>query len=233
MSNIKLIDLHTHILPTVDDGSNSFELSLEMINQMINDGITEIVLTPHNFKSVTLKERDEQILIFKELLEKTKDLNIKLHLGAEVTYRETFEIDYSKFTINDGKYLLIEFSETRETDIYSIVFNILKKGIIPIIAHIERYQYLTKEDYKKISQLGALIQVNSSAILKKRGRKEYKIAMNLIKENLVNFIASDCHNLSRRTPDLKESYLYLKSKKIDEKQLKNIYYNNQKEVLNN
>ena len=209
-----MIEMHCHILPMVDDGAKDFDVSLELIKKEIEEDNKIIVLTPHQNKNYLDKELLENRFI--ELKEKAKDLDCKLYLGSELYYYERFieDLDNGKIqTMNNSKYVLIEFSTTLETAIADILYDMTIKGYKPIIAHIERYDYLTFDDYKEIAKY-ALIQVNADAFKNKANKKNLKF---LLKNKLVTFIASDCHDLNTRCCD------YSVAKKVVMKKYKDQY----------
>lgn len=212
-----MIDIHTHILPAVDDGSKSFEDSLKMIQLEIENGVDTIVLTPHYFKSeLNAQNKDLIFSQYEKLLEKTKDFNIKLILGSEIYYSDEImdELISNKIiTLGNSKYLLIEFSLYDEYyNIPDVFLDIMALGYKVIFAHPERYVYLSVNQIKKISELGCLIQINTSSILGDFGRKIQKKAFKLIKSKCVNFIASDAHSLNVRKPNLKEALQFVEKK---------------------
>ena len=212
-----MIDIHTHILPAVDDGAKSFEDSLKMIQLEIENGVDTIVLTPHYFKNeLNAQNKDLIFAQYKKLLEKTKDFNIKLILGSEIYYSDEImdELISNKIiTLGNSKYLLIEFSLYDEYyNIPDVFLDIMALGYKVIFAHPERYVYLSVNQIKKISELGCLIQINTSSILGDFGRKIQKKAFKLIKSKCVNFIASDAHSLNVRKPNLKEALQFVEKK---------------------
>ena len=212
-----MIDIHTHILPAVDDGAKSFEDSLKMIQLEIENGVDTIILTPHYFKNeLNAQNKDLIFAQYEKLLEKTKDLNIKLILGSEIYYSDEImdELISNKIiTLGNSKYLLIEFSLYNEYyNIPDVFLDIMALGYKVIFAHPERYVYLSVNQIKKISELGCLIQINTSSILGDFGRKIQKKAFKLIKNKSVNFIASDAHSLNVRKPNLKETLQFVEKK---------------------
>ena len=214
-----MIDIHTHILPQVDDGSDSIDTSLYLLNQEIKEGINKVILTPHQNK----QNLDKKGLIekYNEFKEKVKDLPIELYLGSEVYYYSGLKEDLKDgkiLTLMDSKYFLVEFSTRIEYNIKDILYDFTVLGFKPIIAHIERYDYLSKEDYEEISKY-ALIQVNASSFFNKNYKK---ICMYLLKNNLIDFIASDCHDRFRDVSFTKTIKLIKKkNKELYEKILKN------------
>lgn len=204
-----MVDIHSHILPCVDDGSKRLESSLALVVNEIKNGVEKIILTPHNKSGVYDIPREEIIKNFENFNKEveSKNLNVKLYLGQEVYVCDKF---YDKLdsgdviTINGTKYLLIEFNYYNETDILKHVNNVVKYGYVPVIAHVERYEYLDWHILYDLKMLGALIQVNSSCFVKNRNKKLLNKALNAIRENSIDFIASDVHE--NRKNYMKKAY---------------------------
>ena len=210
-----MIDIHAHIIPDVDDGSNSLQSSIELIRKAIEFGVTDIICTPHYRKFMFETSIDEIKLSFLNLqreVEKNK-LNIKLHLGQEIYCNSDLEFRKNLSMLDeklissmvDSKYILLEFSYTRDIDIVEIVCMAKNKGYIPIIAHVERYIYANSiSKVLKLIDYGAKIQVNASSIIGEDGRKVKKFVNKLISLGLVDFVASDIHE--SRTNYLEDAY---------------------------
>lgn len=207
-----MIDIHTHILP-VDDGAKDFNDSLELINQELKEGIKTVVLTPH------MNYLYNDVVKIKEAYEilKSHNLNINLLLGSEIRYYDNMVSDLNKgllLTINDTKYVLVEFSLKNKDNITDGIYELIVSGYKPIVAHIERYSYLTKEEIIEIKRMGALIQVNAKSFEK----KDYKKVLHfLLKNNYVDFVASDCHDVVYRNVDFNFA------KEIVKKKYPNLY----------
>lgn len=197
-----MVDIHTHIIPFVDDGSDSLEDSIEMVRHAISIGVSTIYCTPHYIKGRYEKSIDEIKENFDLLVNEVKRLNlpITLYLGQEILY--TGEEDIIKMlnenkllTLNNSKYILLEFPFVREIDdLGELIYNFSCYDYKVIIAHIERYEWM---DLKKVYELkneGALIQINADSLLKLTDKKEYKFVKKLLKLKLVDFIASDTHS---------------------------------------
>lgn len=228
----RFIDIHNHTIPLVDDGSNSFEESLEMIQEMINQGITDAILTPHIQSVATKGTIDDKINNFNKLktLIKEKNLPINIYFGHEVRYVSHLKPKYQELVINNTNYLLMEFSYGNDPDILEVVLNLSALGLKVIIAHVERYRYL---NYNKIVDLklnGALIQVNAKTIYEPFSRGVKKLVHKLLKNKIIDFIATDAHNTTKRPVDLKKAYEFLKDK-YDETYLEDIFYNNAKNII--
>lgn len=207
-----MIDIHNHILYGVDDGSKDLDMSLAMLKEEMEQGVTTIYLTPHqNQQTLTgplLKERYQSFL--EELKEKGIDMDIRL--GAEIYYYPGLKQDLlsgKALTMDESKYVLVEFSTRTETNVSEIVYELVVAGFTPIIAHIERYPYLKKEDYFDIKEAGGLIQINSGSFshFSSRGLIKY-----LLKNGLVDYVATDAHDNSKRKVDFSFVHSYIKKK---------------------
>ena len=207
-----MIDIHNHILYGVDDGSKDLDMSLAMLKEEMEQGVTTIYLTPHqNQQTLTgplLKERYQSFL--EELKEKGIDMDLRL--GAEIYYYPGLKQDLlsgKALTMDESKYVLVEFSTRTETNVSEIVYELVMAGFTPIIAHIERYPYLKKEDYFDIKEAGGLIQINSSSFshFSSRGLIKY-----LLKNGLVDYVATDAHDNSKRKVDFSFVHSYIKKK---------------------
>lgn len=212
-----MIDIHCHILPNVDDGSESLEESIEMAKIAESEGITKIINTSHchfDFKYKKGNELKLELEKFNQAL-KEENINIEVLLGNELYYTsdliERFdELDF--FSMNNSKYILMEFSPINfPKNIEDVIYEIKIRGYIPIIAHAERYKQV-QEDVNIVLDCikeGALIQVNASSILGKNGEKAEDTSKKLLDNNMVHFVATDAHSSNRRRPLIKDSYNYI------------------------
>lgn len=227
-----MIDIHSHILPGVDDGSQSLELSLKMIQKEVEDGVKAVILTPHVQSHVTNSTHDDRKTIFNQLVKEIKNLNlpIELYFGAEIFYRAHIQPDYNEISLAGSKYLLLEFSPAIETPIEEIVYDFSRMGYIPIVAHVERYQYLNFEDYYKIKSSGALLQVNTNSVLENDNRIKKGLVTKLLKHKLIDLISTDTHNMDIKIPNMKDAYIFLQ-KSIDPTYLNALFYDNALKII--
>lgn len=199
-----MIDIHTHILPGVDDGAPNIEMSLKMLRQAQNDGIKAVVLTPHILNTSDLDNEDSYFHLYHELVEAAADENIRLDifLGCELYVQPEMPLDKKMATLNNnGIYFLVEFPMgTIPRFVAEKFFNIITNGMIPVIAHPERNMGFLKrrELAYEFVKRGALLQVNSGSLLGQFGSNSKALTFELIEHNLVHFVASDCHNASTR-----------------------------------
>ena len=212
-----MIDIHTHIIPYVDDGSPNLETSIAMIKHELAIGVDEIIATPHHIYSryestvEVIKER------FNFLCEEVKKQNlpITLYLGQEIYFTHKEDIiqmlkEGKLLTLNNTNRVLLEFSFHREPEnLLEVIYNFRVNGYQVIIAHVERYEWMTYQKVVALVNEGALIQINSDAILGYTSWKEKRFVRKLLKNNLVDYVASDTHSFRPSTLD--KSYKKIKN----------------------
>ena len=231
----ELTDIHSHILPEIDDGSESLEKSLAMIAEEISQGVKNIFCTPH-YRIPYTKEKEETKRIFNEFNEKVKEKNlpVNLYLGQEIAVNEnTLSMLKSGrlLTLKDGKYALLEFSLTKKTmDVSETVHEFVVEGFKPIVAHIERYPYLTIDDAYDVKRGGGLIQINADAAMEVGKIFGGAYIKKLIEENLVDFVASDYHYC--RKNNMKEAY-HAVTKRYGEEVAEKLFFMNAEKILKN
>lgn len=200
-----MVDIHTHILPFVDDGSDSYNLSCQMIEDELAMGVKNIILTPHALRvgMPRLKKSDylKQFVEFKNKIENTYQVN--LYLGQEISYHPQI-IRYLQnnelITMNNTSYILLELPFTNMNIDYDELFyscSVLNYKVI--IAHIERYHYLTYSDMVSFKKHSVLFQINSNSIIGLSGHNLKKLSFKMIKNGLVDLIGSDVHAHRRCT----------------------------------
>ena len=193
------VDIHSHILPGIDDGAKNIEESLELISKMKNLGFSKIIGTPHTYPG--LYENTN-----KTINNSFRELKGKIPKGIEISYASEYMADISileKIKNNEiltlkDKYILIETSfNSMPNDLFELIFEIRLKGFIPIIAHPERYIYMF-EDFKiieKLKNMGCLFQINLLSSTGYYGSKAIEFSDYLFKNNIIDFVGSDIHNI--------------------------------------
>lgn len=205
-----MIDLHCHILPELDDGAKDWDETLKMIEIAKNNGITDLIATPHIYPEFYFPEMDKIKEKFEELKSKSKDINFYLGNDLHLTPETIKYLKEGKaLTLNNGRYVLIEPPEFfSENELENLLFSLRCEGYIPIITHPERYQ-IFREKIKllqRIKEQGNLLQITSASITGYFGETVQEFCKELFKQRLINFIASDAHSPRRRVPFLKEAY---------------------------
>lgn len=208
---MKIVDIHMHIVPCVDDGSQSIEESVTMLQMSATQGVGTVIATPHSWGIDTCGF--EHMLSRYENLRKTveeRQIPVRLHLGCEMlAFADTVDDCIRK--LNDGiyptlagsRFVLTEFDpfETSE-DMKYCVTRIVAAGYVPIIAHMERYREITMCDIRALKDLDAMVQINAYSIVNETNAHTRRLANDCLTERLVDFIGSDAHRLDHRPPKI-------------------------------
>lgn len=200
VNNMK--DIHSHIMYGIDDGASTKEESLSLLKKAYDEGITDIVLTPHyinNSKYNCNNKKKQRIIneLKKEL--KKENISINLFLGNEVMIDKDIIklIEKNEIsTINNTKYILVEFPiHSEEKNSINIMFELIRKGYKPILAHPERYSYINKhpEIIDKYIEMGILLQGNYLSLFGKYGADAKKFLKKLLRQRKITILASDIH----------------------------------------
>ena len=209
-----MIDIHSHILPGIDDGSKNMETSIKMLKMAEVRGTKIIVATPHYIWGRYENQYDEIFALHQKLKlqAKTSGINIEILLGQEVML-DKYSLKLCKEKklrgINGTSYMLIEFPMDKlPRDALDLIYELRILNIKPIIAHPERYEYInrTPTAINDFIEEGCLFQINAGSMQGVFGKKVHNCAKLLVREGLVNFIASDAHSINRRCPGLKEGF---------------------------
>lgn len=195
-------DIHNHILFGIDDGSESLEESIQIIKEAVQNGYTDIILTPH-YRSIQdfTCDNQEKKRIFEQLTQEVERQNIPVHLylGNEVTldgdlmkYLKTDQI----LTLNESRYLLLELPfHSKFAMLHELIFRLRTAGIVPIIAHPERYEYYKDlDEFQQMIQEGALMQGNIGSLYCKYGKNVQERLEEMLKRHMIHFIGSDVHH---------------------------------------
>ncbi|XMB85746.1 CpsB/CapC family capsule biosynthesis tyrosine phosphatase [Mycoplasmatota bacterium WC44] len=232
-----MIDIHTHILPQVDDGAIDIDESIEMIKMSIESGVEKIILTPHYYGNGRNQYSYGELLIrFEDFKSRVEEmLDIEIFLAQEIHYsRNIIELFKSGDvnTINNTNYLFTELPICKEVDHEEYFYEISLMDKRIVLAHPERSLWLKVDDIKKIVCSGILVQLNAGSLLGEFGSKVKKRAQKLMKLKLVHFIASDCHKVDKRIPNLHLAAKYVK-KKHGEKVFNELFKDNPGRLLLN
>ena len=192
------VDIHSHILPGIDDGAKNLEESIELILMMRELGFSKIIGTPHTYSGLYNNTKESIKEAFNKV-KKTKIENISLNYSSE------YMIDHSLIKKSKKKdllclkdnYVLVEMSYmAAPTILYDAIFQLIHNGYIPIIAHPERYQFMFNNfrEYFKLKNLGCYFQLNLLSTVNYYGKNTTIIADKLLKNNLIDFVGSDIHS---------------------------------------
>lgn len=220
-----MIDIHTHIMPGVDDGARDIHMAIEMIRNAAVGGTTDIILTPHCAEAYGFYNYDSEELdvFYRQLCKEVErfQIPVRLHAGMEVLYegRDHF-LEYEKeyYPLCGSRYMLIEyFFDVPVYEFLEGVETVCSCGYTPIIAHPERYNCVQDDCLLEHGQLlvqaikqGALLQVNKGSLAGKHGEKSQQTGEYILSHKLVNFIASDAHHPQFRNTGLRNVENYIR-----------------------
>ena len=194
------VDLHSHLIPGIDDGAKTLDDSIQLILELKALGFHKIITTPH-IMSDYYRNTPESInsglyLLRTELLK--RNIDIEIEAAAEYYYDEYF-LELLKtdnlLTIHK-EYLLFELSYlTKPSGIDEVIFKIQTKGLKPLLAHPERYPFLKMADYTKYKEAGCLFQLNILSLTGHYGEQAMNNATQLIELGYIDFLATDLHHM--------------------------------------
>jgi protein-tyrosine phosphatase len=195
------VDIHSHLLPGIDDGAKTFDDSLRLTQKLLSFGFTQFITTPHIIQYVW-ENSLEQILANKtstvKELEKN-NINIPFRAAAEYLMDDQFVQLFQSgeiLTLKDN-YILVEMSYINPPiHLYNILFDLKIAGYIPVLAHPERYLFYHNnfDEYLKLKKAGCLFQLNLLSMVGYYGNGITKIAETLLKKGMYDFVGSDVHH---------------------------------------
>ena len=194
------VDMHSHVLPGIDDGAKNAEESIVLIKKMMELGIKKIIATPHvmaDYYRNTAETIGDALAVLKAELIK-QNIDIEIEAAAEHYFDETFEarVNNHKLMTMGDNYALFEFSFiSQPPNAVEVVQRMKELGYKPILAHPERYPYMDIEQLRNIRSWGCDLQINTISLTGYFGKDAKKIAEALVDNDLVDFISSDMHHL--------------------------------------
>jgi len=231
-----MIDLHSHILPELDDGAQSLEESLKMARMAVDSGITVMVATPHCIHGRVQEVREGWQLLLEALRE--NEIPLKLLPGMEIFGTgDTVRLlkEGQLLTINGSRYPLVEFGFQSTGDEETMILRSLcKAGYRPIVAHPERYSYVQRNPrlMNHWFRMGCLIQVNRGSLLGRFGRQAQAMAVELVERGFATVVATDAHSARVRTPWMRDIREIL-SKEVSPQCAKMLLLENPRRILKN
>lgn len=235
-----MIDFHTHILPSIDDGSRNIEETFNMIEEAYNIGFKEIVLTSHYIEGhyeANEPEREAWLKAISENL-KVKNINMKLYLANEIFLTENIIqlLEEGKAsTINNSCYVLFEMPLNNEPlSLYNVIYSLQENKLIPILAHPERYSFIQKKPNMvyELVQKGCLMQANYGSIIGQYGAKSQNVVKKFFENDLIHFLGSDVHRQKAIYQKIPEALIEIECI-IGEEKLKNLTTINPKLAISN
>jgi len=206
------IDIHCHLLPGVDDGSSDMDETLSMLHIAAENGISDMIFTPHYKQGRVGTPREAIGSLLQEVRKAAREegIGIRIYPGTEIYYNSALEEKLESgwlATMNDTEYVLVEFSPF-ETFPYirNAMDDIFSLGYRPILAHVERYQCMLSsvDNVRVLHHMGCQIQVNAGSVAGDYGFKVKHFLKKLLKEQLVHYVGTDAHNCDSRKPAMEK-----------------------------
>ena len=209
-----MIDIHNHLLIGVDDGPATEQNAIDLLHQAQENGITDIIVTPHHYSGDFVNHRSKILTEMEDLknIVKENDININVYPGQEIRINgdlvEELESGMN-LSLNHSSYVLVEFSFT-EVPAYAekLFFELQMKGYTPVIAHPERCRPL-KDNPEKLYDFiekGAIAQVTATSVAGKLGEGLQRASLKMLENNLIHIVGSDAHHAENRPFMLREAY---------------------------
>ncbi len=207
----RYIDIHSHVLWGMDDGSRDIEETVALCEMAEDTGTEQLILTPHliyweNVEAL-YDSRERRFDVLSDILDE-EGFDLKIHKGFEILCDDDiFNIKHFRpYTLCNSRYILIEFDffKTNADDVISWCDYLISFGLVPIIAHPERYSffYLEESAIDKLSSMGVLFQINSGSAAGMFGSEAQHFAEKMIYKNFADFIGSDAHDFNMRNTDI-------------------------------
>ena len=196
------VDIHSHLLPGIDDGAKDIDTSIALILKMASYGIKNFITTPHVLGNVYPNSTaviKEKLTVVEKELEKREIKGISIQAAAEYMLDEEFSalLEQKDILVLKDNYILVEMSYfSAPMNLYELLFKIQLKGYKPVLAHPERYNFYHSDfkSYYKLKQAGCLFQLNLLSLTDQYGKGVQKISKKLLKENLYDFVGTDTHH---------------------------------------
>ena len=202
-----LVDIHCHILPGIDDGSKDWETSIRLARDAVKDGITHAVCTPHMLNGKYINHKKDVIRLTENFQDMLDDAKIPLTVfpGQEVRISgdlpKALDDDDILFLDEDGQYMLLEFpSDDVPAYTRDMVFDLMQRGITPIVVHPERNKKILEEPtiLQGLIEQGCLVQITASSYMGTFGKKIKEMSRKFIETGQCACFASDAHDLPKR-----------------------------------
>lgn len=224
-----IVDIHSHILYGIDDGSKDLEESIQMLKLAYKQGIQKVIATPHSYSKVSIDTIKSTFQTLQKEIDKILP-DMQLYLGQEILYFHDCP-DYLKsgelLTLHHSKYVLVEFSPNISfMNLYISVRNLSSHSFIPIIAHIERYIHIQEEsNLEKLINMGALLQMNYTSLIGNIFSREVHWCRDMVKKGYIHYLATDMHGIHYRKPEITKALKWL-YKSVDKETIQELLFSN-------
>ena len=235
-----MIDIHSHILPSIDDGAKNIDQTMELLKEAQEAGFEAVVATPHYIEDYYETASKEREILIQGVYQKLRqyDIDIKLYLGNEIYISENIMDlleDGKASTINETSYVLFEMPLNVEPEnVYDIAYEMIQNKLVPILAHPERYSFIHQdiELLYDLIDVGVLMQSNFASIVGYYGERAQIIMEKLLENNMVHFLATDTHRPNTIYPKIPMILTQIKNI-IGQEKLDQLTNENPKLVLRN
>ena len=238
-----MIDLHCHILPSVDDGSKNMEETIAILKEARKAGFSTICFTPHYAEPQYLSSKEKNREILEQVKNKANEENIQMELllGNEIFIQPNIENlleNKEVSTLANSRYVLIEvpmFQELPQEIIKQMLNTVKQKGFQIVIAHPERYTYIQKNPTKILEYFGddVIFQGNFASIIGSYGKDAQKTIKKLLKDKAIHYFSTDVHHLNRCFYEIFDKIKKKLSKMVDEEYFEILTKENPKLIIEN
>ena len=193
-------DVHSHLIPGIDDGAPDLNSSITLIKELVSLGFKKIITTPHIMSDIYRNSSENISYGLQELKKEIVKQKIQVEIEAAAEYYVDFEFeqkinDKNLLTFGDN-FILIELSFSQAPqNLFEIIFKLQLEGYKVVLAHPERYGFYNKENYEELINRGVLFQINLLSLIGYYSSQIQLKAEELIANNQVSFVGSDCHNM--------------------------------------
>ena len=203
-----MVDIHSHILPGIDDGSSDIEETITMVKEAYKSGFTKIISTSHYYLRHYEVNESIRIECINEINNRLKEIGCDMQVfpGSEIYFTNdiiNLLADHEASSMNSSRYVLFETSFIEQPDNFiDVVYSLLSNNYIPILAHPERYKYVQKDPniLLELLELGVLLQSNYGSIIGQYEKEAQKTVKLLLKNNFIHFLGSDAHRKDTTYP---------------------------------
>jgi len=211
-----MVDIHSHILWGLDDGAETLDQSLAMLKIAAESGATDIVATPH----ANYRYAFQPALVAQRIGEVSAASGGRPRIHAGCDFHLSFDnvqdaLEHpTKYTIDGGRYLLVEFPDTALTGMGAALGALLQRGLVPVMTHPERQPELRRitPDFEAWIHMGCLVQVTAQSLLGRFGKHAEESAWEMIRRGFAHIVASDAHDDKDRVPRLDEAFEAVRSR---------------------
>lgn len=227
-----MIDIHSHIIYSIDDGSQSLDMSLEMLRMSVNSGVTDIIATPHVNRQGKIPEWAEIEDKAETLRQAAAKENIPIHIytGAEIELNgdvlRFLTGDKRDYCLAHSHYVLLELTEQSQPEfVEPLLYEIQMRGYYPILAHVERFPILTHHPERLLRWLkkGMLAQCNTGSFTGYFGSTLQGYVRDFYRNHMIHFLGSDGHRVEFRTTDINDAHAELDRLKKETKNSQDLW----------